>query len=231
ALHARLAADAARAVEVHDAVGAAGEGDGRADGHARRVVAVIAAQHREVAPRVRPRSLLDVLHPRAERPERDLIFFLARHRARVTADALAVVDHEAIAHAASYSNKTCHQTRTPVSTITMKSMRLSVPSDSRRLASAPSCAPGTAPRATTSAGLTISANTTRSQASGIQRDATAPASEPAAMATPPVAARRTLTARWRPWAMTPETTATKTWTMVIAATALTSSRPTPMSGG
>src|SRR5437016_2495859 len=48
------------------------------------------------ARRVRPRSLLDVLDPRAEGAERHLVFFLARHRARVAADALAVVDHEAV---------------------------------------------------------------------------------------------------------------------------------------
>src|SRR5439155_15581366 len=98
ALHAGLAADAARAVEVHDAVGAAVEGDGRTDRHAGRVVAVIAAQHGEVAARVRPRPLLDVLDPGAKGSERHLVFFLARHRARMAADALAVVDHETVSH-------------------------------------------------------------------------------------------------------------------------------------
>src|SRR2546430_307531 len=98
ALHAGLAADAARAIEVHDAVGAAVEGDGRTDRHAGRVVAVIAAQHGEVAARVRPRPLLDVLDPGAKGSERHLVFFLARHRARMAADALAVVDHETVSH-------------------------------------------------------------------------------------------------------------------------------------
>ena len=98
ALHARLAADAARAVEVDDAVGAPIEGHRRADGDTRRVIAVVAAQHGEVAARVRPGALLDVLHPRAERSEGNLVLLLARHRARVTADALAMVDHESVSH-------------------------------------------------------------------------------------------------------------------------------------
>src|SRR5205085_4822109 len=87
ALHARLAADAPRAVEVDDAVGTPIERHRRADGDARRVVAVIAAQHGEVAARVGPGALLDVLHPRAKGSEGNLVLFLARHRARMTADA------------------------------------------------------------------------------------------------------------------------------------------------
>src|SRR2546422_4892432 len=46
-LHVRLAADAAARVEVDDPVFAAEERLGRADRDARRVVAVVAAQHRE----------------------------------------------------------------------------------------------------------------------------------------------------------------------------------------
>ena len=102
-LHARLAADAPGAVEVHDAVGAAIERDGRADGHARRRVAVIAPKDGEVAPRVREGSALDVLHPGAERPERDPVLLLAGDRAGVASDASALIDHEPVAHALSSS--------------------------------------------------------------------------------------------------------------------------------
>src|SRR6267378_7914638 len=48
--------------------------------------------------------------------------------------------------------RTSHQTRTPVRTITTNSIRLRATPDSRWLASPPSCAPGRAPRATSSAG-------------------------------------------------------------------------------
>ena len=97
-LHARLAADAAVPVEVHDAVGPAIERHRRADRHAGRVVAVVAAHHAEVAPGVREHALLDVLHPRAVHPQRDLVLLLAGHRAGVTADALALIDDEAVSH-------------------------------------------------------------------------------------------------------------------------------------
>src|SRR5439155_13143698 len=98
-LHARFAADAALAVEVHDAVRPSVERDGRTDRDARRVVAVITSEDREVPPRVRERPSLHVLHPRPERTQRNLVLLLARHRAGVTADALALIDHESVAHA------------------------------------------------------------------------------------------------------------------------------------
>ena len=56
ALHARLAADAAVAVEIDDAVVARVERPRRADRHARRVLAVVAPQHREVPARAGPRA-------------------------------------------------------------------------------------------------------------------------------------------------------------------------------
>src|SRR5262249_32278670 len=91
-LRARLAADARRAVEVDDAVGAALERADRADRDAWRALALVAAQHRERAAHVRMRAVLEVLDPGTERPERDLVLGLARDGARVAADAAAVVD-------------------------------------------------------------------------------------------------------------------------------------------
>src|SRR5262249_12869566 len=97
-LRARLAADAAISVEVHDAVGAPVESDGGADGDTGGVVAVVAAHHGEVAPRVGEGAFLDVLDPRAVDPEGNLILLLAGDGARVAADAFALIDHEAVAH-------------------------------------------------------------------------------------------------------------------------------------
>src|SRR6185436_7549511 len=69
ALHAGLAADAAPAVEVHDAVRPAEQGGRRADLDARRVVAVVAAGDLEGPPRLGEHTLLDVFHPGAGDPE------------------------------------------------------------------------------------------------------------------------------------------------------------------
>src|SRR5207245_11046568 len=97
-LHARLAADATVAVEIHDAVGPPVQRHRGADGHARRVVAVIAAHDGEVAPRIRERPLLDVLDPGAVDSERHLVLFLAGDRTGVAANALPLVDHETVTH-------------------------------------------------------------------------------------------------------------------------------------
>src|SRR5688572_5921438 len=59
----------------------------------------------------------------------------------------------------------------------------------------------------------------------------APTRAPAPMATPPTSASSAFTARRRRCATTPDNAATKTWTMVTAATVLTSRRPTPRTGG
>src|SRR5262249_53572084 len=142
-LHARLAADAPRAVEVDDPVVAAVEGDGRTDRHAGRRVAVIAAQHREIAPRVRERAALDVLHPRAKRAEGHPILFLARHRAGVAADALALVDHEAVTHVrrAYATPSPCKTMRSPTTASEPARIRRIKVAPARSDARAPSCAP------------------------------------------------------------------------------------------
>src|SRR5438132_316804 len=97
-LHAGLAADAAARVEVDDPVGAAEERLGRADRDAGRIVAVIAAQHGEVPACVREHALLDVLDPRPEDAERNVLLLLARHRAGMAADTAALVDQESEFH-------------------------------------------------------------------------------------------------------------------------------------
>ena len=56
---------------------------------------MIAAHHGEQPPRVRKFTLLDVFHPGAVDPDRNFMLTLARHGARVTTDALAIVDEKA----------------------------------------------------------------------------------------------------------------------------------------
>ncbi len=97
-LHAALAADAALAIEVYDAVGPLEERLGRADGDTGRVVAVVAARDEEVASRVGELALLDVLHPRSVDADGHVVLGFAGDRAGVAADALALVDDEAILH-------------------------------------------------------------------------------------------------------------------------------------
>src|SRR5712692_629388 len=97
-LHARLAADAAIAVEIDDAVGAAIERYGRADLDAGRVVTMVAAENTEVPPRIGIFALLYVLDPRAVNSERDVVLFLTGDRTRVAADAAVVIDDKTVTH-------------------------------------------------------------------------------------------------------------------------------------
>ncbi len=70
----------------------------RANLDARRVVAVIAAQHGEMAPGIGINTLFDILDPGAVNAERDVVFFFARHRAGVAADAAMLIDEKTVAH-------------------------------------------------------------------------------------------------------------------------------------
>ena len=94
-VHARLAADAARRVEVDDAVGPPEQRSGRADRDARRGVAVVAPQDREQPAAVGVLTLLDVLQPGAVDAEGHLVLGLAGNGARMAADAAVLVDEEA----------------------------------------------------------------------------------------------------------------------------------------
>ena len=97
-LHARLTADAALVIEVNDAVGAAKQRHRRANLDARRVVAVIAAQHRKVASGVWIDTLLDVFDPGPVNSHRDVMFFLTGNRAGMTADAAMLIDEKSVTH-------------------------------------------------------------------------------------------------------------------------------------
>src|SRR6185369_2823084 len=104
-LHAGATADADVAVEVDDPVLPLLEGVDRTDRHARRVRAVVAAEHGEVAADLGEAPLLDVLDPGPEAPDRDVVLLLARDRAGVAADAAAVVDDESVLHRKSWQNE------------------------------------------------------------------------------------------------------------------------------
>jgi hypothetical protein len=76
-LQARFAANATVPIELDDAIGALIHGFDRADPNARRIAAVVAAGHLEVAPRVWELTGFCVLDPGAIDPERNLVFALA----------------------------------------------------------------------------------------------------------------------------------------------------------
>ena len=93
-VHARLAADAALRVEVHDAVLPLVQRGDRTHLHARSIGAVVAAQHREVTAGVGELPPLDVLDPGPEHAELHPVLDLAGDRAGVASDAPPLVNHE-----------------------------------------------------------------------------------------------------------------------------------------
>src|SRR5579859_4254218 len=97
-LHAGFAPDTSLGAEINDAVFALVHRGHRTDRDAGRILAMIAARDLKDAAGVGESSLLDVLHPGAVHGERDVVLGLARHRAGVAADALAVIDDESVSH-------------------------------------------------------------------------------------------------------------------------------------
>ncbi len=95
-LHTRLAADAARVVEVDDAIRSLIERPGGTDGHTGSIVTVVAAVDQEIAARVGELALLDVFHPRAVYPYGNIVLGFTCHSAGVAADALALVNDKCI---------------------------------------------------------------------------------------------------------------------------------------
>jgi hypothetical protein len=59
---------------------------------------MVAARHLKHAPGIGKRPLLHVLHPGAVHGERNMVLGLARDRAGMAANALAVVDDESVSH-------------------------------------------------------------------------------------------------------------------------------------
>src|SRR5579864_3579310 len=98
-LHAGFAADTSFRTEVDDPVLALVHRGHRTDRHARRIFAVITSSHLKHAPGIRKNTLLYIFHPRAVYRERHMVLGLARHGARVAADALPIVNDEPVSHA------------------------------------------------------------------------------------------------------------------------------------
>jgi hypothetical protein len=97
-LHTGFASDADTRVELDDAIVTLIHGCDGADAHARRVGAMVAARHLKAAAHIGKRACLDILDPRAVHTQRHLIFGLTRGAARVTSNALALVNEEAVIH-------------------------------------------------------------------------------------------------------------------------------------
>jgi len=95
-LHARFTTDAARGVEVYDAVLALIESFGGTDSHARSIIAVVAAVDEKIAASVGKLAFFDVFHPGSIHANGHIVFGLARDSTGVTADALALVNYESI---------------------------------------------------------------------------------------------------------------------------------------
>ena len=97
-LHASLATDAAPVVEINDSIGSPVEGAGGTDFRARRIIAVVAPHHPEVAGGVGKLTLFDMLDPGAKNTNRHLVFLFARDRAGVTPDTPVLVDDKSVSH-------------------------------------------------------------------------------------------------------------------------------------
>ncbi len=97
-LHAGFTTDAPFVVEIDDAIGTTEKCHRGTNFDTRRVVAMVAAQHCEVSPRVGIESFFDVLDPGSIHADGDVVLFLAGHRAGMTADATVLIDDESVAH-------------------------------------------------------------------------------------------------------------------------------------
>ena len=97
-LRTRLAADAAVVVEIDNPVWSRIERGDRTDLHAGCGGAVVTALNGEQAASVRIDTFLDVLDPGAVHTQRHVVLGLTRHGAGMTADALAVINDEAVVH-------------------------------------------------------------------------------------------------------------------------------------
>lgn len=95
-LHTRFAADAARIVEIDDAIFALIQCFRRANLDARSVITMIAAIDEEIAARIGELAPFDVLDPRAIDAEGNIMFSLTRNRTGMAADTLALVNNKCV---------------------------------------------------------------------------------------------------------------------------------------
>jgi len=97
-LHAAFAANTSTIIKIYDSIRTAVEGFGGTNLDAGSRVAVITSHHAEVAAGVRKFTFLDVLHPGAKDPNRNLMFLFARHRTGVTSNTSVLVNNKAVTH-------------------------------------------------------------------------------------------------------------------------------------
>jgi hypothetical protein len=95
-LHAGFTSDANAWIKLNDAIVTLIHGSNRADAHAGRVDAMVAARHLKAAAHIGIGTRLDILDPRAIHTKRHLIFGFARGGTGVTSDTLALVDQKSI---------------------------------------------------------------------------------------------------------------------------------------
>ena len=94
-IHARLAANAVVVLEVDHTIVGTKERICRTDRHARRIVALVAAHHIELARYIGEGAGLDVLDPRPVDPERHVVLALTRNGARMAPNAVVTVEKKA----------------------------------------------------------------------------------------------------------------------------------------
>jgi len=97
-LHASLAPDAPPVVEINDSIGPPVQRGSGTDFRTRRVIAVVAPHHPEVARCIRELPLFNVLYPGTENTNWDLVFLLARNRAGMTPNTTVLIDDESVSH-------------------------------------------------------------------------------------------------------------------------------------
>jgi len=85
-------------IEIDDAITAAKQRNRRTNLYARRIVAMVASQYRKMAPSIGVSAFFNVLYPSAIHAERNIMLFLASHRAGVTADASVLINDEPVTH-------------------------------------------------------------------------------------------------------------------------------------
>jgi hypothetical protein len=85
-------------IEIDDAIPAAKQRHGGTNLDARRIVAMVASQHREVTPSIRISAFFNVLDPSAIHAERNIMLFLASYRASMAADAPVLIDDKPVTH-------------------------------------------------------------------------------------------------------------------------------------
>jgi hypothetical protein len=97
-LHASLATDAEPVVEINDTVRPPVQGAGGTDLGARRVIAMVAPHHPEVARAVGKLTLFDMLHPSAKYAHRHLVLLFAGDRAGMTPNTPILIDDKSVSH-------------------------------------------------------------------------------------------------------------------------------------